>query len=95
LRFAEAYSARTLRQSQPSSSATSIGSAVKMPCPISDFDTRMVTLSSGSITIQPPTSTGPSAALAATAGRSPSIMPPAAVSDAMTKPRRFSVASGG
>jgi hypothetical protein len=59
-----------------------------MPWPISDFDTRMVTLSSGSITIQAPTSTG---SLAAPACRRPSIMPPAAVSEATTKPRRLSV----
>ena len=47
-----ANSASTLLQSHPSSSATSIGSAVKLPWPISDLATRMITLSSGSITIQ-------------------------------------------
>jgi hypothetical protein len=47
-----ANSAFTLLQSHSSSSATSIGSAVKLPWPISDLATRMVTVSSGSITIQ-------------------------------------------
>ena len=48
----EANSALTLLQSHSSSSATSIGSAVKLPWPISDLATRMMTVSSGSITIQ-------------------------------------------
>ena len=48
----EANSAFTLLQSHSSSSATSIGSAVKLPWPISDLATRMITVSSGSITIQ-------------------------------------------
>ena len=47
-----ANSALTLLQSHSSSSATSIGSAVKLPWPISDLATRMMTVSSGSITIQ-------------------------------------------
>jgi hypothetical protein len=47
-----ANSAFTLLQSHSSSSATSIGSAVKLPWPISDLATRMITVSSGSITIQ-------------------------------------------
>ena len=42
-----ANSAFTLLQSHSSSSATSIGSAVKLPWPISDLATRMVTVSSG------------------------------------------------
>ncbi|HTO82308.1 MAG TPA: hypothetical protein VMQ73_08740, partial [Methylomirabilota bacterium] len=37
---------------QPSSSATIIGNDVKTPSPISDWATRMITLSSGSTTIQ-------------------------------------------
>ncbi len=47
-----ANSAFTLLQSHSSSSATSIGRAVKLPWPISDLATRMITVSSGSITIQ-------------------------------------------
>src|SRR5256714_3698511 len=47
-----ANSALTLLQSHSSSSATSIGSAVKLPCPISDLATRIVTVSSLPITIQ-------------------------------------------
>ncbi len=35
LRLAEAYSIRTLAQSQPSSSAASMAKAVDVPCPIS------------------------------------------------------------
>ena len=45
-------SARTWSQSQPSSSATSIGNAVNTPWPISERATRIVTRSSGAITIQ-------------------------------------------
>jgi hypothetical protein len=45
-------SAFTLLQSQANSSATSIGKAVKLPWPISERATRMITVSSGSITIQ-------------------------------------------
>ena len=45
-------SALTLLQSHSSSSATSIGSAVKLPWPISERATRMITVSSGWITIQ-------------------------------------------
>jgi hypothetical protein len=47
-----ANSVCTLRQSQASSSATSIASPVRLPCPISDLATRMITVSSGRITIQ-------------------------------------------
>jgi hypothetical protein len=56
--FAVTYSARTRFQSQPSSSATSMGRAVKTPCPISERATRTTTLSSGWIMIQALTSTG-------------------------------------
>ena len=47
-----ANSALTLLQSHSSSSATSIGSAVKLPCPISDLATWIVTVSSRPITTQ-------------------------------------------
>src|SRR5579859_1234559 len=50
LRLAEAYSTRTLAQSQFSSSATIMASAVEVPWPISWCGRRMVTLLSGSIT---------------------------------------------
>src|ERR1700733_8927986 len=56
LRLAEAYSERTLVQSQPSSSATIIGMEVSTPSPISALAQRMVTVSSGSMTIQALTS---------------------------------------
>src|ERR1700744_4406644 len=56
LRLGEAYSDRTLVQSQPSSSATIIGIEVSTPSPISALAQRMVTVSSGSMTIQALTS---------------------------------------
>ena len=54
LRFSSGatYSGVTRLQSQASSSATSIGNAVDMPCPISDLATRMTTESSGAMMIQ-------------------------------------------
>src|SRR6267142_4078038 len=54
LRFSalETNSVRTLRQSHSSSSATSIGNPVELPCPISERATRMRTSSLGRITIQ-------------------------------------------
>ena len=54
LRFSagDAYSGRTLRQSHSSSSATSMGRPVKLPWPISERATRMITVSSGWITIK-------------------------------------------
>ena len=55
----------TLLQSHSSSSATSIGSAVSAPWPISERATRMVTVSSGAITIQAVISGAPPAACAA------------------------------
>src|SRR6266446_4049574 len=57
-----ANSAFTLLQSHSSSSATSMDSAVKLPCPISDLATRMTTVSSGSITTQAVISGAPPAA---------------------------------
>ena len=48
----EGNSTVTLLQSHSSSSATSIGSAVDTPWPISERATRMMTVSSGRITIQ-------------------------------------------
>src|SRR5205085_7180929 len=57
-------SAVTLLQSHWSSSATSIGSAVVMPCPISERATRMMTASSGWITTQALTSAEPAEASA-------------------------------
>src|SRR6266446_6309764 len=57
-----ANSAFTLLQSHSSSSATSMDSAVKLPCPISDLATRMTTVSSGSITTQAVISAAPPAA---------------------------------
>ena len=45
--FTSAYSARTLLQSHSSSSATSIGSPVKVPWPSSERATRTTTVSSG------------------------------------------------
>ena len=50
LRLAEAYSTFTFAQSQPSSSAASMASAVAVPWPISAWGMRTVTLLSGSIT---------------------------------------------
>ena len=46
------YSGRTRDQSHSSSSATSIGNPVRLPCPISERAKRMVTVSSGSIATQ-------------------------------------------
>src|SRR5215472_2004484 len=70
-----------------------MGSAVKMPWPISDFATRRVTLSSGSMTIQAPSSAPALSGLAASTGRMPIMRPPAALSDARMKPRRESPVS--
>src|SRR5579859_6840379 len=100
LRLAEAYSERTLVQSQPSSSATIIGIEVSTPSPISDLAQRIVTVSSGSMTIQALTS--PAAGTASfqgappareAAGAKPGIetpiaSPPAAVSMATRNERR-------
>src|SRR5262249_43089909 len=52
LRCGEAYSARTLLQSQLSSSATIMGHEVRTPVPISVCATRIVTVSSGAIVSQ-------------------------------------------
>ena len=52
----DAYSAWTLSQSQPSSSATSMGRPVKLPWPISTRATRMMMVSSGRIRTQAVTS---------------------------------------
>ena len=52
----DAYSAWTLLQSQPNSSATSMGRPVKLPWPISTRATRMMMVSSGRISIQAVTS---------------------------------------
>ena len=49
---ADANSGLTLPQSHSSSSATNIGKAVKLPWPISDRATLMITVSSGSTMIQ-------------------------------------------
>src|SRR5271168_3513407 len=73
LRFAEAYSERTLVQSQPNSSATIIGIEVSTPSPISALAQRMVTLSSGSMTIQALTS--PAGAAASFQGAPPKGAP--------------------
>src|SRR4051794_28737691 len=50
-RLADAYSDRTLVQSQCSSSATIIGFAVITPVPISVWPTRIVIVSSGAMAI--------------------------------------------
>src|SRR5271168_4075423 len=100
LRLNEAYSERTLVQSQPSSSATIIGMAVSTPSPISDLAQRMVTVSSGSMTIQALTSPAGGAAsfqgappARDAAGAKPGMetpiaSPPAAVTVATRKLRR-------
>src|SRR6185437_7889201 len=83
-------SAPTVRQSQASSSATSMGSAVKMPWPISERATRMVTRSSGAITIQQVISGGfPSARAAGPNGMSkPSERAPPTAAALTRKARR-------
>src|ERR1700761_3563124 len=104
LRLAEAYSERTLAQSQPSSSATIIGMEVSTPSPISALAQRMVTVSSGSMTIQALTSPAaapwsPFQGLAPTSGaagakpgmETPIASPPAADIAATRNERRFSV----
>lgn len=100
--MAEAYSARTLVQSHANSSATIIGSDVKMPSPISDWATRITTLSSGSMRIQAFTSLASAgaalshgsgaidSALATPGSMTPMARPPAADEVAIRKRRRLS-----
>src|SRR5882672_4436895 len=93
-------SVRTLRQLHSSSSATSIGSPVELPCPISERATRMRTSSLGRITIQA-VSSGPAGVAArgraavslagtcASAGNvTSSARPPPTAVDTLRKSRR-------
>jgi hypothetical protein len=94
LRFSAgaANSGFTRRQSHSSSSATSMGSAVKMPWPISERATRMTTVSSGQITIQALTSGAASPARAGSppSGSSkPSTKPPPMAAALARKERRL------
>src|SRR5947209_4902291 len=74
------YSILTFDQSHSSSSATSCASPVIVPCPISERTTRMLTVSSGPIATQTPTSGEPSCARAMLGppkgSRKPSASPP-------------------
>ncbi len=81
-------SVRTLLQSHSSSSATSIGSAVSVPCPISERATRMITVSSPWITIQAVISGAPPAACAPSGTSNPSASPPAAAATLTRNSRR-------
>src|SRR5690242_10273349 len=102
LRLAEAYSTLTLAHSQPSSSATIIGSEVRTPSPISDWATRIVTVSSGSIRSHALASAAPGggdrsqgagssgAAPARPGNATPTASPPAAVRVVTRKWRRLS-----
>ena len=78
--FTSAYSGLTLLQSHCNSSATSMGKPVKLPWPISERAMRMITVSSGSMTIQCVTSVM-SAACADEGWRTPNINAPASAPD--------------
>ena len=97
LRFSdgEANSGLTLPQSHSSSSATSMGSAVKMPWPISERLTRMTTVSSGSIMIQALTSGASSAARAGSpAAGQPKAEHQAAAAGGRAEPERNAGSTG-
>src|SRR5882724_3780289 len=80
--LAEAYSIFTRRQSQPSSSATSMGAEVMLPCPISERAKRMMMPSSGRITTQALISAPASAFCANTPrGPQPMVSPPPIAAD--------------
>ena len=88
----ETNSMRTFLQSHSSSSATSIGSPVELPCPISERATRITTLLSGLTTIQA-VSSGPfpfAAAWARTGAgiASWSARPPPTAVETLRKSRR-------
>src|SRR5436190_15604561 len=87
------YSMRTLDQSQSSSSATSCARPVIVPCPISERTTRMLTVSSGPIATQTPTSGEPSWARAMVGPpkgrRKPSASPPVTAAVPTMNVRRF------
>src|SRR5206468_2815979 len=88
----ETNSVRTFVQSHSSSSATSIGSPVELPCPISERATRITTLLSGLTTIQAVISAPFSLAAAwARTGAgivSSSARPPPAAAETLRKSRR-------
>src|SRR5947209_996782 len=87
------YSILTFDQSHSSSSATSCARPVIVPCPISERTTRMLTLSSGPIATQTPTSGEPSCARAMLGPpkgrRSPSARPPVTAAEETMNVRRF------
>src|SRR6478672_9999078 len=88
------YSILTLDQLHSSSSATSCARPVIVPCPISERTTRMLTLSSGPIATQTPTSGEPSCARAMVGPkgrRKPSARPPVTAAEPTMKERRFSL----
>lgn len=84
----DAYSGRTRDRSHSSSSAASIGSAVKMPGPMSERATRITTASSGSMTTQAVSSRAAGACASQRPGSAPTSSPPATALIPKTKPRR-------
>src|SRR5438270_3334214 len=87
------YSMRTFDQSHSSSSATSCARPVMVPCPISERTTRMLTVSSGAIATQTPTSGEPSCARAMLGPpkgrRKPSAKPPVTAAEETMNVRRL------
>src|SRR2546423_2254167 len=86
------YSILTFDQLHSSSSATSCARPVIVPCPISERTTRMLTVSSGPIATQTPTSGEPSCAratLGPKGSRRPRARPPVTAAEPTMKERRF------
>src|SRR5581483_10978974 len=87
------YSILTFDQSQSSSSATSCARPVIVPCPISERTTRMLTVSSGPMATQTPTSGEPSWARAMLGppkgSRKPRASPPVTAALLTMNVRRF------
>src|SRR5215831_6049659 len=84
----------TLRQSHSSSSATSMGSPVELPCPISERATRISTESSGRMTIQA-VSSGSFVAASAEGILSSSAKPAPSAEETFRKSRREGQCEGG
>ena len=81
----------TSSQRTSSSSAISIGNAVRTPCPISVARAPIVTRLSGSMRMKSPSAAAPGLGLAAKTSGQRNRTPPAAVADTTRKSRRVSL----